>query len=66
MRLLGLRSIAVKITLLVLVGTAVVFSAILAYSSVYSKQMILEGGRKPDRAGIQGRGKRTAEPGMLP
>ena len=46
MRLLGLRSIAVKITLLVLVGTAVVFSAILAYSYVYSKQMILEETRR--------------------
>ena len=46
MRLLGLRSIAVKITLLVLVGTAVVFSAILAYSYLYSKQMILEETRR--------------------
>jgi len=42
MKFRGFRSIAVKITILVLVGTALVFSGILAYSYVYSKNMILE------------------------
>jgi len=42
MKFPGVRSIALKITVLVLLGTVLVFSGILTYSYIYSKRMILE------------------------